>query len=292
MKTQNLFIDELIREISPLNNAYRGAIRANKSGTEVLGIMWDVGELLRENRIAKLHSVAWMIYGRSPGIKRSNITRDFLSYCFRIRRFFRSKEQIKREYPSLSRYSLFREALPLLENPRFKLGKDKLVNLKKLMNSSKDPRKIQEFIIRLKKQRIRISNPRTQRLTEFKREAQHFISLYNNLKSSILDQDEGRLQELRASLRPENSRQLAELLVSLTQEGLKFPLFILSAKMPSDWEKLWVDLSRLCDKSIEDRNRFRRLVPPSYLMSMAEMISTIHDDIELKRIRENLSQFN
>jgi len=284
----NSFIEKLIAEIGSLNNEYRYAIRAGKSGREVLEIMWDVGEILRRNRVKKIHPIAWRIYGKAQGVKKSNITRDFLSYCFRIRRFFREKEEIKREFPTLARYSIFREAFPLLDNPNFNLKGKQLISLKKLLNSASGINRTKKIIIELKKKKIGIKNPRTQRLAEFKNEVQNFFQLYEELRNTILKNDIDAIAKLRDFTTPDGVRGFSDILVAFTQEGLKFPKIKVSDNVPPKWKRVWEDLERLANKSVEDRNRFRRLIPPSYLMRLAEMISTIHNRRELKRMRETL----
>lgn len=288
-KFKDTLIEKLIAEIAPLNNNYRFAVRAGKNGREILEIMWDVGEILKRNGVRKIHPVAWKVYGKAQGIRKSFITRDFLSYCFRIRRFFKQRDQIGKEFPTLKGYSLFREAFPLLENPRFKLKGKELVDLKKILNSAKNITEAKESIVKLKKRKIGISNPRTQRLVEFKYEAQNFFQLYNELKNAIVKNNVKMITKLRESMTLKNTEELSSLVVSLTQEGLKFPQNKVPDNVPLKWKKVWEDLNGLTEKSIEDRNRLRRLIPPSYLMRMAEMMNVIYNDRELKRMKEIIS---
>ncbi len=284
----NLNLDSLIDKIAPLNNKYRIKIKNQKNGVEILEIMWDVGNILKIEKIGKIHSVAWQIYGKSAGIKKSNITRDFISYCFRIRNYFKKRDDIKKNFFNLKKYSLFREAFPLLENPKYKLlGKD-LEKLKLLLNSTESISRIKGKIVFLKKNRIGISNPRTQRINEFKTEALLFVTLYKNLKMEIVDEDIITLENIRKIFDQSNAKLLAKLLLSLTQEGLKLPKYDIRLNESSDWYELLLILGKFTKKSVEDRNRLRRLIPPKYMSRLAEMISAIYNQNELKMLRNSL----
>ena len=155
-------ISTLIEEIAPLNNGFRDSIKKNLIGAEVMEIMWDVGEILFKHNITNIHPIAWKIYGREKGLRRSYITRDFLSYCFRIRKFFESKSSIRKVFPTLQRYSLFREAFPLLENPKYELNEKEKKDLIALLNSNLHFSEIKKRVVRTKKTKIQIFNDRRQ----------------------------------------------------------------------------------------------------------------------------------
>src|SRR3989344_6327116 len=100
----------LIEEITPLNNRYRDLIKGGEKGTEILLVMWQVGSILEafvnEHKI-KPHNLYWRIYGKAEGVRNSYITRDFLSYCLRIKKYFRESDTILKTFPHLQKYSLF-----------------------------------------------------------------------------------------------------------------------------------------------------------------------------------------
>lgn len=286
-------ISTLIEEIAPLNNSYRESIKKNLRGAEVIEIMWDVGEILFKHKINKLHPIAWKIYGREKGLRRSYITRDFLSYCFRIRKFFESKSSIKKEFPTLQRYSLFREAFPLLENPKYELNEKEKKNLTALLNSSLHYSEIKRRVIKIKKAKIQIYNDRRQRLHEMAPLRDHFVKMYKLLYKTIKDGDVENAKAIRNDVGEEMLSQLSNLCLSFIQEGLAFPAIERSQleEVGADWQQLLDSCISLSESNIETRNRFRRLVPISRIMEMAEMINAVKTDEGFYLLKEKLDNF-
>src|SRR5579859_975914 len=158
---------DLIERITPLNNRYRDLVKTNDSGSDVLVLMWQVGDMLdayiNENGI-KPHALYWKIYGKAEGVRTSYITRDFLSYCLRIKRYFKQVSDIRELFPSLRKYSLFRGAFPLLENNKYKLNGEQEARIIKVLNSKQSIKEILLEINNVKHSRIGIRNTRTQKL--------------------------------------------------------------------------------------------------------------------------------
>jgi len=286
-------ITQLIEEIAPLNNKYREGIKSNLSGTEILKIMWDVGEILLKHEIKKIHSIAWKIYGKERGIRRSYITRDFLSYCYRIRKFFERKSVIDEEYPFLRRYSLFREAFPLLENPKYALDKEERNKLINLLNSQQPLQAVKKKIIRMKKEKNRIYNDRRQRLSEMAHIRDNFIEIYKDLSDLIQDNDLSAVKIFREKMGDDMLSQLSQLCLSFTQEGLSF-LEIdqnQTKKFEEKWKLFCENLIKLSNSDIETRNRFRRLVPISKIIEVAEILNGLRTDDEYSNLANKLKGF-
>ena len=181
-------IFDLIDQITPHNNRYRDLVKSSEGGTEVLVLMWEVGDMIEsfiKQFDIKPHNLYWQIYGKAEGLKTSYITRDFLSYCFRIKKYFPKVEDISDKFSHLQKYSLFREAFPLLENPKFKLFKDEESEIIKVLNSKNSPQKIKKLILEIKARRIGIKNTRKQKLNEMKPITDNFVAIYNELYSLI-----------------------------------------------------------------------------------------------------------
>ena len=272
MEISEYFIAHLIEEITPYNNLYRVGIRAGLDGKSILEIMWDVGEILIKNGVKKIHPVAWAIYGKERGIRRSNITRDFLSYCFRIRKYFSSKETIGKMFPNLRRYSLFREAFPLLENPKYQLSKEQREGLIKLLNSNQCEQFIKQEIKKLKKVIINKHNDRRQRLTEALPYKKNFDEIFNEVR--LLLEENNKRKEFVEKIGRNTLDQLSQLCLAFTQEGLMFPKIdeIHIMKLEGKWKEFVLNLVNLSKASIENRNRFRRVVSVSKIIELAEMI--------------------
>lgn len=289
----NDFITKLIEEITPLNNRYREGIKANLPGKEILKIMWDVGEILFLHNIENIHPVAWKIYGKEKGIRRSYITRDFLSYCFRIRKFFNTKAEIDKEFSSLQRYSLFREAFPLLENPKYSLDTDERKALLDLLNSSQPFQTIKKKIIKIKREKLRIYNDRRQRLGEMAPVRDNFIRIYKELFDLLQANNLNKVKIIREKIGQKMLANLSQLCLSFTQEGLSFPKIDQDQidGLEGEWKLFCDTLIRLSNSDIETRNRFRRVIPISKIMEAAEILNGVRTDEGYSHLLQKMKGF-
>jgi len=289
----NDIISTLIEQIAPLNNRYRESIKKNLRGAEILKIMWEVGKILFKHNIKNIHPIAWKIYGREKGLRRSYITRDFLSYCFRIRNYFKSKSLIEEQFPSLQRYSLFREAFPLLENPKYELNKRETKELIELLNSNLPFSEIKRKIVKLKKAKIQIYNDRRQRLHEMVPVRDNFIEIYKDLFTLIKDDNLSAVKIFRGKIGDNMLSQLSQLCLSFTQEGLSFPEIDQNQtkKLEKKWKLFCENLIKLSNSDIETRNRFRRLVPISKIIEVAEILNGLRTDDEYSNLARKLEGF-
>jgi len=286
MNKIDLSLLSLIEEITPFYNKYRDIVDKNNSGCFVLELMWGVG-LLLENYLKdnglKPHALYWKIYGKADGMKNSYITRDFLSYCYRIKRFFKTKEEVSVKYSNLRRYSLFREAFPLLENSKYKLTgleKDSLINL---INSNLENKRIKSTIISIKKKKIGIKNDRKQKVGDMEPLLKVFISFYNNIYSKLKSKDDRFL--LIGKTSNESIVALYQLVFSLSQENLFIPDINKYVFLP-DWKDFVDSVVHLSKGDIRLRNRFRRLFSPSKIINLSEMIFSLESDDNLENYRK------
>lgn len=271
---QNIF--DLIELITPLNNHYRDLIKSSESGADVLLLMWQVGDIIGsfiEKYGIKPHNLYWQIYGKAEGLKTSYITRDFLSYCLRIRRYFQKTEDISEKFPLLQRYSLFREGFPLLENPKFKLSGEEKDEVIRILNSKHSPKKIKILILEIKDRRIGIKNTRKQKLNEMKVMTDNFVVIYNEVYSLIKNDEQEALEKFTHSIQRDLLVTLSQAVSALTQENLYIPGLEEKNDLPDHWDQFVKDLKYLFSSSVEVRNRFRRLVPPRKLFDLADMLN-------------------
>lgn len=272
-------ISTLIQEITPLYNEYRSN-KSNLSGTEALEIMWEIGNLLKgyieQNNIAP-HTLFWSIYGNAEGTKnieqKSYITREFQNRCHRIRRIFSAKEQIKQDFPHLKSFTTFREAMPFLDDGKYKLKGKERAQLLVLLNSNQRPQKILEQIKVLQKNKIGIKNPRTQRLFEVEKEKQEFIDFYNHVYRLIKASDYRLcLRELK-KIKPEYINILSKNVSALSQEGLKIYELSIPKALKEPWKSFSEIIKNLItQKDAKNRRRFRRLIPPERIVRLADML--------------------
>jgi len=288
---QSIF--ELIERITPLYNSYRDSVKSLASGTDVLVLMWKVGDIIdlfvNEHDI-KPHALYWQIYGKAEGLKQSYITRDFLSYCLRIRRYFSSMTDISERFPHLRKYSLFREAFPLLENPKFKLSKDDEDKIITVLNSGGSLQKIKQLIQAVKSQHIGIKNTRKQKLNEMKPIADNFVAIYNEIYSLIKNNNQQELDQFAGSFSKDLLSSLSEAVSALTQENLYIPELTERKELPAHWILFIQNLIYLLKANVETRNRFRRLVPPRKLFNLADMLNvvTLNDGVKNYKKRKNI----
>ena len=288
-------IFDLIDQITPHNNRYRDLVKSSEGGTEVLVLMWKVGDMIEsfiKQFDIKPHNLYWQIYGKAEGLKTSYITRDFLSYCFRIKKYFPKVEDISDKFSHLQKYSLFREAFPLLENPKFKLFKDEESEIIKVLNSKNSPQKIKKLILEIKARRIGIKNTRKQKLNEMKPITDNFVAIYNELYSLIKGNDQVQLESFVNSFQKDFLVKLSQTVSALTQENLYIPELEDRKDLPDHWTKFIDNLGYLLKGTVEIRNRFRRLVPPRKLFDLADMISAFTNDrgIVNYRKRKHITQ--
>ncbi|MFA4889303.1 MAG: hypothetical protein WC628_07005 [Candidatus Omnitrophota bacterium] len=269
----------LIDAITPLYNFYK----ENKhkiSAVEALEVMWDIGEQLRKyirNYKIKPHTLYRQIYGMAEGkeniVQKSYITREFQNRCFRIRKLFPDKAQVRKEYSRLRNFTAFREAMPFLDNPKYALKGEEKEDLLRMLNSNLKPNILLKRIRELQVQKINKKNPRTQRLHEVESIKQNFIALYNYVYSLINLKDYELVLNKTNNISPEVIRDLAKAASSLCQEGLKITEFVLPDNLDPVWENYYKDADYLINqKDAKKRRRFRRIVPPERIIKLVDML--------------------
>jgi len=271
----------LIEKITPLNNAYRDLTREKESGRKILTLMWQVGDLIESfvmRHEIKPHALYWQIYGKAEGLKNSYITRDFLSYCLRIKKYFLDIKDVGRSFSNLKRYSLFREAFPLLENSKYKLSENETGKIIKILNSDMDSREIKKIIIGIKSDHIGIKNTRNQKLHEMKSVVDNFVVIYNEIYNLIKINDQKSVSNFRKFFKNKFLIKLSQGVAALTQENLYIPEFKDKLKLPDHWEEFIDNMKNLFQSSVEDRNRFRRVISPRKLFNLADMLNVITTD--------------
>ena len=274
MKNEKINIGRLIERIGPLNNKIR-----KTNGYRKLSLMWDIGDILFKAGVKRIHPVAWEIQNKSY------ITRDLLSYCYRIRRKWPDKSQLRRLFGNLKSYPAFREALPLIENEKFILSEKKVSEMIKWLNED-DPKDAKMKILRLKKEYTNIRNDRSRRLAEVKKEAEVFKEFSHYLIRIIKEGDEKEITKIR-NLGDETLLKLSQICMSISNDNYKGPSAIkkTSNKMFDLFTEKMLPIS-LSKKEV--KARFRRVVPPEYIIEVADILNSLRNKEPVNQIKKRL----
>ena len=121
----------------------------------------------------------------------------------------------------------------------------------------------------------------------------HFVKMYKLLYNIIKEGDVENAKALRINVGDEMLSQLSNLCLSFIQEGLASPAIDRSRlkEMEVDWQQLLDICIKLSESNIETRNRFRRIIPISRIMEMAEMINAIKTDEGYFLLKEKFDIF-
>jgi hypothetical protein len=274
---------KLIETITPLYNVFKSS-KDHLSPCELIEVMWEIGASLKiyiKECGIRPHTLFRDIYGKSEGkiniAQKSYITREFLGRCFRVRNMFEKKELIKGELGNLKSFTAFRESMPFLDNEKYKLSGEERDALLRLLNSDLKPGFLLKEVKLLQIRKINKKNPRTQRLRELEEFKKVFIDFYNEIYRMIsvhnFDTILGEIKNINQNYISILSRNT----VALTEEGLKFLEFE-SVKDMGLWTKYSNNLQFLFRQDdAKLRRRFRRLIPPSRIIRLADMLYALTD---------------
>ncbi len=272
-------INKLIKDITPHYNFYR--TNGNKlSGSEALESFWEVGDLLvkfvEENKIAP-HALYRKIYGKSEGkddiTQKSYITRDFLSRAYRIRNIFNNKIDIKVHFPGLKKFQLFYKAMPFIDNLKYAFIGPSRLKLYKLLNSNRSSTEVMKEISKLRKEKIGIKNPRTQKLVGMEKDKEIFVKFYNHIFDLFQTRNYKEAAVEFEELNTDFIKLLSQNTGAISADGLKMNEF----ELPEKIDVLWSAYSNLIKRLIEKkdsavRRRFRRMIPPEKMVRLSEML--------------------
>lgn len=275
------YLLKIITELTKFNNQYRSLSKKSLTGYLILKIMWDAGDILKryiEKMGLNPHELFWKIYGREKSLQNSYITRDWCSYCYRIRTFFKSQKEIDKNLHGSYDYKTFREALPLLANEKYRgnLSEKQLKSIYSLILDKKVPesRKKRKFGD-MKKGVINIKNTRQQRKKDFEKEKELFSRLFKEILNRI---NEKELEKMRSEHKDFFS-ELSRLFFSLSDEGYNRQNINFSdLSFPSgEWKDLVESLMAIKEsKNIDSRLRLRKwAIAPTKLLNFSELLDYI-----------------
>jgi hypothetical protein len=278
-------IDNFIEEAADLNNKIRVTINPILK----IELMHDLGGLLKnylKKTKLKLHPFLKLVYDPHSNNKYSNITRDLLSYCYRINNFFIKKSDIKSKLENLQNYSLFREAFPLLENEKYKLTNKGKQHIFQLLNNNKvNVKDSLTYLKREKKAILNIRNPRNQKIKmydEVKRDLTIFIK---NVNTYYQNNQTSNIVEINKLYGTEQAFQ--QLILVLTVLGNEtFCQNLEKITLSQNKDMLFAKLFEIANSSSENRARFRKtVIIPSEIFKLIEKITGLHNQSDYQYIR-------
>ncbi len=273
-------LSSLIDSITPKYNFHKDN-SAVSTPVESIEIMWEIGDLLliylKKTKMAP-HTLYREIYGKSEGTKnisqRSYITREFLGRCYRVRLIFNQKEDILKLLPNLKSFTAFRESMPFFDNEKYKLYGAEREQLLILLNSDLPTDVLNKKLKALRIERIGVKNPRTQKLSEIEPYKEIFIQFYNYIYDLSNKSDDEIKQVLNdEEIDREFLISISKSTNSLTAEGLDAHKVSKTFVKEGMWMQYMSLLEYFTSKDTEkERRRLRRLVPPTRISKLSEMI--------------------
>lgn len=276
----------LIDRLAPINNKFRGV----QDPILKIETMWDFGQILdfylKEHNL-KLHELLYQIYDPYSRVKMSYITRDLGSYCYRVYRYFSNRKQIKEMLQGLVSYTAFRESIPLLFNPKYRLTKEQKKEVISIICDNKPVADIIKEIKNKKTNILPINNPRNQRAKEYVIEKQYLIEIrdklrelyFNNvLPSSEIVEKNFDVQEYRSDF--------VNILMALASETFINRINDLDE---NSLKKEMKGIYTIAKSDSRTRARFRKWVfSANELLDMAEGVHSLNDENNFKHHRSKI----
>lgn len=275
----------LIDELGPINNQ----LRMTEDPLMRVELMWDFGETINcimEKTGVKLHELLLAIYDPHATTKMSYITRDLGSYCYRIFKFFKQRNEIRSTLPGLRSYQLFREAIPLLFNEKYRLSSSRKQEVIQLIQSSEDLRRIKCELIEMKQQINPVKNPRNQLGKKYDSEKQHLQVLKSETNKLYTVCDTRTCVPRGKPFVRSMRHEYVKILMALANDS--FLAGLGSVEMDS-LDSMGKSLISIAKGSARDRSRFRKWVMDSNdLLSLAEAINSLDSDENYRFYRKRI----
>lgn len=277
----------LIDELAPVNNRYR----VSRDALTKIETMWDFGAILSKFMLehgVKLDDLLFKIYDPYSTKKMSYITRNLGSYAYRINKYFRTREDIRKTLNGLTNYSVFREAFPLFSNPKYNLSEDRKREVLDLLTSQLPPQGL-ELKLRAIKQQIRpVANPRNQRANEYGVERDYLSGLQSKLNNFYSQYASYPPPTLITKMfgSPESRKTSVSILMALASEAFLKKLSDLDQKaIGEEMRRIY----SIANGSLQRRSRFRRWGTGSNeLLKIAEAIHSLNDEDDYRQYRTKL----
>lgn len=284
---------EIINEIAPYYNQYKNN-KDNISWTESVWIMWEIWSIL-EKYINKLwiapHNLYREIYWKSEWktntAQKSYITREFMWRCYRIKKMFLKKEDIKKQLPTLVSFTAFREAMPFFDNEKYKLRWQEKENLLTVLNHSKLGNEALSYVRELQKKYIWIKNSRDQRAWEV--DLNLFKSFYSNLKALLEKEYKTAKEEiLNDNISDDVLKGLSKNIMAMTDDSFVMKAMENILVDNEIWENIIEFVNKVAKESTPKlRRRVRKNVSARGLLQLSRMLTALISEEYFRNYKNN-----
>lgn len=284
---------EIINELAPYYNQYKNN-KDSINWTDAVWIMWEMGSILEKyinNLWIAPHSLYREVYWKSEWktnkAQKSYITREFMWRCYRIKKMFLHKEDVKRQLPTLVSFTAFREAMPFFDNPKYKFKWKEKEELLTVLNHSKSGAEALSYVRSLQKRYIWIKNDRNQRAWEVDLEL--FKSFYSDLKN-LLEKDYNSAKEeiSNYNISEETLKGLSKSMMSMTDDS-----FVLKP-VENNWvnNEIWEWIIEFINKIAYEptnilRRRVKKYVSDRWLLQLSRMLTALISEEYFRNYKNN-----
>jgi hypothetical protein len=262
-------LGELVERLGPINNKCRTA-----EGIEKVELLWDLGDSLLEIAPDANDQLLRSIH------EHSYITRDILRYGLIIRRGWDNRSALRKQFPKLSRYSLFREALPFLKGDRCGIDDSVFANIISQLNSA-DAGNAKEFLKRLKKERIGRQHKKGQAVVRMSESVTALRGAFKQLVALVEDQPD-QLIQLAERIGHRDVLQLSQFCVALADNAPLPSIPKIGAGL-EPVASVGLALTAIQSVSREDQNGFRKAVGAVTLMELADLLNALRSSEQINQ---------
>ena len=272
-------IGELIHRLGPINNKCRHA-----DGIDKVELLWDLGDALLDLTPDANDQLLREIH------ERSYITRDIMRYGLIIRRGWQDRDDLRSQFPRLSRYSLFREALPFLKGDRCGIDDKMHRRVVEHLNAA-DTRKTKSYLKQLKQENIGRKHKKGKAADRMSEPAGILRSAIRQL-IDLAEANPSQLASLAESVGDDTIMRLSQVCVAVADDATipKIPSVDVAHEPIAS---VRTALATAASASRDNQNGFRKAVGAIMLMELADLLNAIRSDERLqqwhKRRRMSLS---
>ena len=284
---------EIIKEIAPYYNNYKNN-KDSISWADAIWIMWEIWSIL-EGYINKLgiaphkfyREIYWKSEWKTNKAQKSYITREFMWRCYRIKKMFLHKEDIKKQFPTLVSFTAFREAMPFFDNPKYKFKWKEREELLTVLNHSKSGTEALSYVRALQKKYIWIKNSRNQRAWEV--DIELFKSFYSDLKS-LLEKDYTSAKEeiSNYNVSDEILKGLSKNMMSMIDDSFKMQLIEDNSVNNNTRNSIVEFVNKVANESTNKlRRRVRKNVWERWLLQLSRMLTALISEEYFRNYKNN-----